>query len=234
MSRSGTPHRERRESRRSQPRGFTLIELLVVIAIIAILAAMLFPTFARAREKARQVACMSNMKQIGLAFGMYHEDHHRLPWDDLTVGGAPEGTAPTWTWRLMIQPYINNTQIFVCPTAPRLNDFDGTWPDYDQDAGYAINHVHWDDDLGTDAEPPPGHTGDEIKHPSQCILVTDFTGDYAISGYGTQAHGFVRTDDAARRHNGGCNYLFCDGHVKWHQPTQIRCSDAECWWSIAG
>src|SRR5690554_2162755 len=133
--------------------GFTLIELLVVIAIIAILAAILFPTFARAREKAREVACMSNMRQIGLGFAMYVEDHRRLPWDDQTVGGLGEGTAPTWTWRLMLQPYIRNTQIFVCPTAPRLSDFDGTWPDYHQDAGYAINHVHWDDDLGTDAEP---------------------------------------------------------------------------------
>ena len=213
--------------------GFSLIELLVVIAIIAILAAMMFPVFARAREKARQVACMNNMKQIGLGFGMYAEDYHRLPWDDLTVGGAPEGTAPTWTWRLMLQPYINNTQIFVCPTAPREDDFDGTWPDYDQDAGYAINHVHWDDDLGTDAEPPPGHTMDEIQRPSQTILATDFTGDYAISGYGTQEHGFVREDDAATRHNDGCNYLFCDGHVKKYVPTQVQCSDQLCNWSIA-
>ena len=214
-------------------RGFTLIELLVVIAIIAILAAMLFPTFARAREKARQVACMSNIRQIGLAFSMYYEDYHRLPWDDLTVGGLPEGTAPTWTWRLMLQPYINNTQIFVCPTAPDLNQFDGTFPDYFQDAGYAINHVHWDNDLGTSAEPPPGHTMEEIKHPAETVLITDFTGDYAINAYGTQAHGFVRTDRAATRHNGGCNYLFCDGHVKKLVPTAVPCSDTSCYWSIA-
>lgn len=213
--------------------GFTLIELLVVIAIIAILAAILFPTFARAREKAREVACMSNLRQIGLGFAMYIEDYQRIPWDDLTVGGAPEGTAPTWTWRLMLQPYIRNTEIFVCPTAPRLNDFDGTWPDYYQDAGYAINHVHWDDDLGTDAEPPPGHTMDAIKRPSETILATDFTGNHVISGYGTQEHGFVRSDDAATRHTGGANYLFCDGHVKKLVPTQVQCSDAKCNWSNA-
>ncbi len=214
-------------------RGFTLIELLVVIAIIAILAAMLFPTFARAREKAREVSCMSNMRQLGLAFGMYNEDHHRMPWDDLTINGLPEGTAPTWTWRLMILPYINNTQIFVCPTAPRLNQFDGTWPDYDQDAGYAINHVHWDNDLGTNAEPPPGRTMSEIINPSETILLTDFTGNYVISAYGTQQHGFVRSDEAARRHTDGANYLFCDGHVKKLVPTAVPCSDPSCYWSIA-
>ena len=214
-------------------RGFTLIELLVVIAIIAILAAMLFPTFARAREKAREVSCMSNMRQLGLAFGMYYEDHHRMPWDDLTINGLPEGSAPTWTWRLMILPYINNTQIFVCPTAPRLNQFDGTWPDYDQDAGSAISHVHWDNDLGTNAEPPPGRTMHEILTPSETILLTDFTGNYVISAYGTQEHGYVRTDDAARRHNDGANYLFCDGHVKKLVPTAVPCSASSCYWSIA-
>jgi len=216
-------------------RGFTLIELLVVIAIIAILAAILFPVFARAREKARQVACMSNIRQIGVAVWMYVEDYKGvIPWDDLTIGGAPEGTAPTWTWRLMIFPYVQNDQIFVCPTAPRQNTFDGTFPDYGQTAGYAINHVHWDNDLGTGAEPPPGHPVEDIRYPVRCILLTDFTGDYSISAWGTQAHGYVHDDPSGTRHNDGCNYLFCDGHVKWQTPTQIRCTDTECWWSING
>ncbi|MEA3402084.1 MAG: H-X9-DG-CTERM domain-containing protein [Armatimonadota bacterium] len=68
---------------------------------------------------------------------------------------------------------------------------------------------------------------------SPAILLTDFTGEHSISHYGTQRHGFMRSDEAASRHNEGCNYLFCDMHVKWLRPTQIPCSDQECWWSIA-
>ena len=94
-------------------RGFTLIELLVVIAIIAILAAILFPVFARAREKARQASCQSNLKQLALAAAMYAQDYD----EKLTIGWEP-CTAGTddgmWYWRW--QPYINNIQLFVCPS----------------------------------------------------------------------------------------------------------------------
>lgn len=215
-------------------RGFTLIELLVVIAIIAILAALLFPVFARAREKARTASCQSNLHQLGAALAMYVGDHdERYPWDDLTIGER-EGVHPTWTWRLMIFPYVRNTQVYVCPSAAELSGFDATWPDYEQTAGYALNHVHWDDDLGNGAEPPPGHTTAEVRFPSRTVLVTEFTGQYVISHFGTQQHGYVRSDQAGTRHSGGCNWLFCDGHVKWHRPSQVTCSDAQCWWSING
>ena len=215
-------------------RGFTLIELLVVIAIIAILAAILFPVFARAREKARTASCQSNLHQLGVAMGMYVDDYDgHYPWDDLTIG-TREGIDPTWTWRLMVYPYVNNTQVYVCPSAPRVASFDAVWPDYAGAAGYAINHVHWDDDLGNGAEPPPGRTATEVHFPARTVLLTDFTGPYVISHFGTQQHGYLRTDDAAQRHNEGCNYLFCDGHVKWQRPTQIICTDPECWWSING
>src|SRR5215216_6026680 len=96
-------------------RGFTLIELLVVIAIIAILAAILFPVFAQAREKARGAACLSNMKQIGLATMMYAQDH-----DDY----LPYGYAYTWPgqkelywWQDLCRPYVKNEAVYTCPSA---------------------------------------------------------------------------------------------------------------------
>lgn len=93
--------------------GFTLIELLVVIAIIAILAAILFPVFAKAREKARQAACMSNQKQIGLAWLQYAQDN-----DETVVPSTAMGTsaAPNFSWPVCINPYTKSLQILSCPS----------------------------------------------------------------------------------------------------------------------
>jgi prepilin-type N-terminal cleavage/methylation domain-containing protein/prepilin-type processing-associated H-X9-DG protein len=100
---------------------FTLIELLVVIAIIAILAAILFPVFAQAREKARAASCLSNQKQIATGILMYAQDYDEMLlmgfWKTETGLGSASQTLCSWP--AMVQPYIKNTQVFQCPSAPR-------------------------------------------------------------------------------------------------------------------
>jgi len=107
----------------SKKRAFTLIELLVVIAIIAILAAILFPVFAQAREKARQTSCISNVKQINTAFQMYLQDYDEVMVITMAQNTAPSGFTPQW-WSKLMEPYIKNWQIFRCPSSP---DGRGIW-----------------------------------------------------------------------------------------------------------
>lgn len=101
----------------SQKSGFTLIELLVVIAIIAILAAILFPVFAQAREKARQATCASNLNQIGIAWMMYLQDYDETiqPNDDGTIPGGLDGTGFTEAPIFLLNPYIKSQQVWLCP-----------------------------------------------------------------------------------------------------------------------
>ncbi len=98
----------------NRSKGFTLIELLVVIAIISILAAILFPVFAKAREKARQTTCASNMKQIGLAVLQYNEDNDEAMPSDLYSNYA--GCYNAYSWRFAIYPYVKATGVYTCPT----------------------------------------------------------------------------------------------------------------------
>src|ERR1700710_3138757 len=101
MSRTVTPRRK----------AFTLIELLVVIAIIAILASILFPVFARARENARRASCQSNLKQLGLGFMQYTQDY------DETYPTSNNGHYP-WGWAGDIYPYVKSGQVYGCPSDP--------------------------------------------------------------------------------------------------------------------
>lgn len=134
--------------RRGHKSAFTLIELLVVIAIIAILAAILFPVFAQAREKARQAQCQSNLKQWGNAFLMYSQDYD----EQLVYNYHYEaGQARLWWWEDDLQPYIKNYQVAVCPSAnPKINytwrrdqaDFRARWP-YPLVTTYVGNTASW-------------------------------------------------------------------------------------------
>jgi hypothetical protein len=116
--------------RKSAQKAFTLIELLVVIAIIAILAAILFPVFAQAREKARQISCLSNMKQIGTSLMMYTQDYDeyfpmRYGNGDVASGEFKNGFQQSW--RDMIYPYIKNQQVFKCPSNPTAQKGGLSW-----------------------------------------------------------------------------------------------------------
>jgi len=101
-------------------KGFTLIELLVVIAIIAILAAILFPVFAQARESARMTMCLSNMRQLGLALRMYSQDSDEVFPNIYQGWGVPghPGSNDGWMWKNAIAPYLKNKGIFICPSNP--------------------------------------------------------------------------------------------------------------------
>ncbi len=196
-------------------RGFTLIELLVVIAIIAILAAILFPVFARAREKARQTSCLSNLKQMGLAMLMYAQDYDEM----FTRMGHGTQTSPVVpgdvyfnynsgasylyfyrSWASNIYPYINNTQVFMCPST--------TYNCYGVAYGlpaYCLNSrnvkvTFFNTSIAMS----------DMLQPAQTLMITEKGG-----GGGYQyllSNEYYACRDS---HNGGGNIAFADGHAKW-------------------
>ena len=112
-------------ARRSSQRGFTLIELLIVMAIIAILAAILFPVFARARENARRSSCQSNLKQLGIAMMMYSGDYDERLMPVARDSGDPAPNRDL-RWPLVLTPYMKMRGILMCPSAPYTNPLSGT------------------------------------------------------------------------------------------------------------
>jgi prepilin-type N-terminal cleavage/methylation domain-containing protein/prepilin-type processing-associated H-X9-DG protein len=184
-------------------RGFTLIELLVVIAIIAILAAILFPVFAKAREKARQTSCLSNLKQVALAQMMYIEDYDEmLPyaqnWDP-AFGSMPSSAY----WFMVIQPYMKNTQALKCPSA---NSVAGTITDY----GRCQHHLPY-------RQPGGSISLAVFKYPAEVNMFCDA---YPTAGWNWMYTycpicSPTLTNAISNRHNGGANMAFFDGHCKW-------------------
>ncbi len=206
-------------------RGFTLIELLVVIAIIAILAAILFPVFAKAREKARQSSCASNLKQAGLAMAQYCQDYDEMvcPFGTQPPGyTGPYALYPTWMpWTELVRPYAKSGQVFICPS-----DLTRPVPPL---SSYAANHIPSSLASGTAYKGSTVGMAIDGPHnwqamaacavPADTISVVEMNSYYEI--WSVQYHldgpnplDLVNGGASPRRHNGVANYLFLDGHVK--------------------
>ncbi|MEN6546712.1 MAG: DUF1559 domain-containing protein [Armatimonadia bacterium] len=197
-------------------RGFTLIELLVVIAIIAILAAILFPVFAKAREKARQSSCLSNMKQLGLAILSYSQDYdEKLPSADCSA------TSYGGEWDTVVQPYIKNYQVGICPSdsAPcqvlasqqkpcaTPNAPTAAWTT-DHSVSYGMGlEIRWAA-MGT------------IVAPAETMMLIEATAPWSQVGP-NPPYSYATWTAASKRHNDGCNLTFCDGHAKWLSQSAI-------------
>jgi prepilin-type N-terminal cleavage/methylation domain-containing protein/prepilin-type processing-associated H-X9-DG protein len=208
--------------------GFTLIELLVVVAIIALLAALLFPAFARARENARRTSCQSNEKQQAFGLMQYAQDYdERLPYFDSSNG---------WSWFNFVLPYVKSSQIFRCPSAPRQTSnstftsvFGSTYclpglSATNVPLRMVIYHVY-------------GLHLSKIKEPARTFMILESAySNETDSDYLTYGRGYIEcrldnvsTPEAGQyvhstRHLGGYNVAFVDGHVKW-----IKDGDGKNW-----
>jgi prepilin-type N-terminal cleavage/methylation domain-containing protein/prepilin-type processing-associated H-X9-DG protein len=205
-------------------RGFTLIELLVVIAIIAILAAILFPVFAKAREKARQSSCLSNIKQITLGHLSYAQDY-----DEKFLAGRETGTCVLGhnhtntganlaltdytSWSAFLLPYTKNSQIFRCPSQTWTTCADGTGVATITNA-YGFNYDGCSQTVGISLG--------AFDTPSETMLLQDMTDSFLISGTNTAAQAIGQMGVGITRHNDGANVGFVDGHAKWLASSTIK------------
>lgn len=193
---------------RTSKKAFTLIELLVVVAIISILAAILFPVFARARENARRASCMSNMKQIGLGIMMYVQDYdEKYPRTYFSTSGSYA------TWPYLIQPYAKSTQVFDCPSYTGTLYSDST--SSNETLSYGMNvRFDWDVIKTTPLT--------AIQKPSETILIGDSKSNIRLAPEG---HSVWPTSVGVRptyRHLETMTIGFADGHVKAMTKTRVQ------------
>jgi len=227
------------ERRKHSSLGFTLIELLVVIAIIAILAAILFPVFAQARETARKASCSSNLRQLGLAMNMYKQDYD----ERFAMGGWHDGDENSRRlklsrdWHNVIYPYIKNAQMYTCPSSTDIHQNPVDW-------NRTATDFLYNNQLGNGHTP---HNDSAVNAPADCVLFIEGHSDWANEGRGPCITPFsngqlVNTDIwcteyttwgnqsalvtgslwegnnkvwGLPRHQGGANVCFVDGHVKF-------------------
>ena len=202
----------------TKSRGFTLIELLVVIAIIAILAAILFPVFARAREKARQTSCLSNVKQIGTALMMYVQDYDEAMPQYLVLEGRsaqpdlPDIGHDYTAWQDRLHPYIMNWQVWVCPSG---GGYRGTPREIHGSYAGNYNYVfsHWSSWVNYLAD---------FDRPAETFAVLEGVSYITRYDPGIPASSGGYWGQLDSRHNEQNNVLYLDGHAKAEHDSFVR------------
>jgi prepilin-type processing-associated H-X9-DG protein len=191
---------------------------LVVIAIIAILAAILFPVFAQAREKARSISCLSNLKQLGTASIMYTQDYDEMVVPHCLRDWA-DPTGPVWAyWFEMIMPYVKNAQVFVCPSHRGAVGGHSSVGSY----GYICDGFTLDPTDPNYSGLPFGgiYSLAELHYPAELIMLGESQKATCRVCPDYHTHSFPPVWPVQRRHQGGSNYLFYDGHAKWARYEQ--------------